>query len=545
VSNYIKQANQPTTDYADEGRLSAKALLRSVIEYTDITGEAKVSLDNLRFNWERLAAAVTSGALVIGRGDDLMIFKIIETHVATYDEVPSSATIHTACNGDVEVEERLKDLREVSPLIRTNFQYHLDMACATERQIQLAVMGRKLQTIATKGLEVVDGKRKTTLKGEADGVKFIKEQLATFEEAAQSSIITMSAADILEPLPLPTWLCKGLRLSPLVGTVMLAGYGDSGKTMFAQYLALCVCSGQPVFGLHEVTQGRVLHLDFEQGGYLTRERYQRLCRGMGIDVQRLIAEDRLRLANFPTQKIDDPATEALLRTTLKNFDLVIIDSFRAASPSTEENSSEARVPLDMLSRVAGERCLPLVIHHSRKPTKDQAGSARMMIRGSSALYDALGGCYVADRRDDGVVALTHEKERLRGSKLAPMAYKIVDVGDPTIANPMGDDLRWGLRIDLVPEGAAESQEDVAHCSMVLDIIVKNPGLSASGIEDRAKDISRSALRGVVAHLVDTDHVKVSIGARGARVHTALKDAYVPKPTGMESEDHYASVMNDV
>lgn len=452
----------------------SKQTLRGVIEYRG----GEVPHDALVSNLKLLTRTVTSGALTWERPDDLRIYQEVARHFGTYGEVASPEIILERCDGDLEVEERLKDIAAVPPLMRTNYLYLVERAVARQREIRFEAILRAGQAIRTKGVEVGEGRDKRMLKGLADAQRYVREQLDAYEVTEQAGLVSMSAADIMKPLDPPTWSCEGLRLSPQVGTIMLAGYGDSAKTMLAQNMALSFASGMAVFGVHPVRQGRVLHIDYEQGEYLTRERYQRLARAMGIDLDALVREDRLRLACFPAAKLDDPATEALLKAAVTGFDVVIIDSLRAASPKTEENSSEARIPLDMLSRVCAGTTLPLVIHHARKPTRDQAGSARMSIRGSSALYDALGGCFVAERMDDGTVTLMHEKERLRGLKLDPISYRIVDV-------PKGDDPRWGLRVELVPNRAEDvSRTNLALYEQVLSIIAGHPGVTTRELRTR-------------------------------------------------------------
>src|SRR5687768_17999122 len=44
---------------------------------------------------------------------------------------------------------------------------------------------------------------------------------------------------------------------------------------------VCIATGTRVFGMHPVRQGRVMHLDYEQGRRLTRTRYQRLAAALG------------------------------------------------------------------------------------------------------------------------------------------------------------------------------------------------------------------------------------------------------------------------
>jgi hypothetical protein len=91
----------------------------------------------------------------------------------------------------------------------------------------------------------------------------------------------MTAVEIYAPLPAIEWTLRRLELAPGAPS-MFAGYGFSGKTLAAMALAQAMVAGREVWGQLEVEQGPVLHLDYEQGDWLTRRRYQRLARGMEI-----------------------------------------------------------------------------------------------------------------------------------------------------------------------------------------------------------------------------------------------------------------------
>ena len=83
----------------------------------------------------------------------------------------------------------------------------------------------------------------------------------------------LDVSAIFEPLPPLNYLVESLDLC--VGPPMLfAGYGFSGKTIAAQSMALSIATGERVWGAFSARQGRVIHIDYEQGPWLTRNRYQ-------------------------------------------------------------------------------------------------------------------------------------------------------------------------------------------------------------------------------------------------------------------------------
>jgi hypothetical protein len=199
---------------------------------------------------------------------------------------------------------------------------------------------------------------------------------------------------------------------------LFAGVGFSGKTVASQSLALSVAAGTKAWGSYPVRRGRVLHPDYEQGKHLSCTKYQRLAAPMMIGPADIA--DRLVLVPMPQIYLDSPAAEAFYEERCKGFDLVIIDSLRAACPSMEV--------LDMLNRVSGKTgaCF-VVIHHARKPQKDSPGGARASIRGSGAIFDACGSVLVFDGSDKGEpVRVTHEKARTTGRLADDFLLRIED-----------------------------------------------------------------------------------------------------------------------
>lgn len=256
----------------------------------------------------------------------------------------------------------------------------------------------------------------------------------------------LTAPVIFAPLGPVRWLCEALDSAP-GAPLLVAGYGYSGKTLAMQDFALAVATGTPAWGRFPVRAGRVLHVDYEQGAYLTRMRYQRLARARGIDPVAL--NGKLVLASLPTGYIDEERSQPAISRLCEGFDFVLIDSFRAACPHTDENSSVARIPLDFLTRVSEETGASFaVIHHARKPSRDAQGGQRMTLRGSGALYDACGSLLILGREKGLPVAVSHEKARVSGHTLPDFRLETEDV-------PVGGDPKGGLRITYLDAVAVE------------------------------------------------------------------------------------------
>ena len=235
---------------------------------------------------------------------------------------------------------------------------------------------------------------------------------------------TMSADGIFAQLAPVKYLLAGLDICPGAPT-LVAGYGFSGKTISLQSAALSIAAGLPVWGTFAVRQGRVLHVDHEQGAHLTRSKYQRLAASMLIAPSDIA--DRLVLVPMPLVYLDG-AVEGFYTDKCTGFDLVIIDSLRAACPTLEENDSGARAVLDMLNRVSNKTgaCF-VVLHHARKPQPNSAGGARASIRGSGAIFDACGSVLVFDGADRGEpIRVSHEKARTSGRCAEDFLLRIED-----------------------------------------------------------------------------------------------------------------------
>ena len=152
---------------------------------------------------------------------------------------------------------------------------------------------------------------------------------------------------------------------------LVAGYGFSGKTIALQSMALSLAAGRSVWGVHLGPAKRVLHVDLEQGERLTRRRYQRLAHSMGLDLAEL--GDSIAVAVMPKLGLHEQHAAAW-KALMAGYDLVMVDSLRAATGGIDENSSEMRGALDLLGQASeATGCHGIVIHHSRKPTEDSKG----------------------------------------------------------------------------------------------------------------------------------------------------------------------------
>lgn len=334
----------------------------------------------------------------------------------------------------------------------------------------------------------------------------------------------IGSAALAEPLGPVPWLVPGLYLAPGAPT-MIAGYGYSRKTLAMQDLALAVASGGDVWGTYHATRGRVVHLDYEQGRRLTQDRYQRLARARGIDLPAL--GDALRLVVFPPLYLDTPNSadakraEDIMCRACDGAQLLILDSFRASCPSIEENSSEARRPLDMLGRVSNRTgATVIVVHHARKPADDSpAARAAYTIRGSSAIFDACANIFVFNGMKGEPTKVHHEKERITGMTIEDIGLDATDVQSDT--NP-----RWGLHVrtlDAAQLGgpqkkAADRLADAER--KVLDVLQGNPGVSKRTVRELVDGVRGTTVDVALERLERAGRVRNMGDAKGGAKYFA-------------------------
>jgi len=250
-------------------------------------------------------------------------------------------------------------------------------------------------------------------------------------------VALLDAKQLAKPLPELDYLIPDLGIAS-GAPVLFAGYGYSGKTVSLQSMALSIASDLPVWGIYGAKRGRVLHLDFEQGQRVTSDRYQRLARGMGFELAEL--GDRLKVAVNPEVYLQDADALDVYKRLFEGYDLVLLDSLRAAAPKADENSSEVRRYIDLANRAAEPHgAVVAIVHHARKPKADDPEGAKFKVRGSSALYDACGSLFIYEGAKDSPTRVSHEKCRNRGITIGDFGFRVEDVR-------LGDDPRAALRV---------------------------------------------------------------------------------------------------
>lgn len=368
---------------------------------------------------------------------------------------------------------------------------------------------------------------KATFERNADELAAEEERWAIQDEAStvvkvlslapKPAFALLDGAGIAAPLPPIRWLCESLCLIAGGGRpLMISGYGDTGKTFALQELALAVAAGLPTVwgGVSIQLAGPVAHLDYEQGNFLTRWRYQRLAFGLNINLAAL--GERLRLSVMPSHNLVSPGTERHLTVLCTGLALLVVDNLNAACPGVDENASTAAEPLQMLGRVSERTgCCIVVLHHEGKPPAEGGRAAAHRMRGSSAIHGALGGA-VSFVRDEGLVRVEPSKSPL-GGQPEVRHFRFVDTGlhDENTKRSEGLRLEW-----LPPEQVSQEREKrqakvaIPIRESLLAVITSQPGISKSAAVELAAGKSDSK-RQAIAALISEGLVRIEIGPKNA------------------------------
>ncbi len=252
----------------------------------------------------------------------------------------------------------------------------------------------------------------------------------------------MSWRQVAAPLPVVKWSLEALGIAPGAVTI-IGGAGGGGKTMALQAMIVAIASGKKVWGEFPVEQGRAIHIDYEQGDRITRERYQRIANAMRVDLNEL-PEDSFGLATLPRFAMKaDQATEDTIVRVCEGARVAVLDAFRGAFPDARENDSDVRKHLDMLQH-ASERTgtTMIVIAHSRKASEDT--DVRSSLRGSSALFDSAQTVYMLDGENGKPTRVHNTKDRVLGG----INGKLRETFGIKIEDEIGvhGDRRWGLGV---------------------------------------------------------------------------------------------------
>jgi replicative DNA helicase len=236
-------------------------LLRGVIDF-----DGAVTQENLGVNYRRLAES----NLKWMKSSDERIFAFVKDYFARQLELPQSQRVldYFQREDDLEVIERVQDIRSAHPYVRTNYCDLLKELVERQNTIKMEGVIKQVQDIIHKGITIGKGKDLKVYKG-------LKDALVFFNQKASDLIPTMGEARISADARVDTvtaWqtyeivkvnkdksygkftglqgidqVCKGIKPGELwVHAAPPAG----GKTMFAMNWAYNVTTRQRTNALY-------------------------------------------------------------------------------------------------------------------------------------------------------------------------------------------------------------------------------------------------------------------------------------------------------
>ena len=303
--------------------------------------------------------------------------------------------------------------------------------------------------------------------------------------APEPPFFLRTARDIrTKELPDIQWVCEALSLAP-GAPGLCTGYSGVGKTTALQDLALAVATpGRRWLNCFEVRHGLVAHVDLEQGEQQTYRTY----RALGIDET---CDKTLECSVLPQWQLTDPENMAALARLAVGRTLIIIDSFRAACLSGDENASEFAAPLADLSKISEiTGCAFILNHHSGKNNDDRMKSAR----GTSAITAACSVHWSFERKNlDPGTRPCLELVKSRNHATDKMVWK-------TYVEKVGTSEAFALHARA---DAGSTPEDVELDAAILDAVrsdsIRNLKALSDVIGRRHQDVCVAAKRLGVAY----------------------------------------------
>ncbi len=205
------------------------------------------------------------------------------------------------------------------------------------------------------------------------------------------------------------------------GVTMFSGAQASCKSMLANYLAICVATGESFFGLYKVEKGNVLIIDEENGRGRLRNRFIRFCNDMKISLKDIDIDFMI----YQNIKMDNITYRNIFRQYIidRKPALIICDSMVRMMVGDEDKAKDVRKVFETIKNL---NVAWLLLHHQGKGVKGVMG-----IRGSgdwSAMCDNTFCLESHGRKGDNIFEIKHEK--VRDAELVnTFKFKVLDVVD--------------------------------------------------------------------------------------------------------------------
>ncbi len=237
-----------------------------------------------------------------------------------------------------------------------------------------------------------------------------------------SAFRVRTGPEIWAPLEPPEYLVEPVFVRGCLA--LIVAYGASLKTWIEIDGALSISMGEAWLAMYPTRQGPALLIDFESGDYELRRRLHKVARGREWE----IPIDGISFVSMPEFSLaDDGFFEALLPLA-EAHRFIGIDSLAAGSGGIDENDARFARSLQRLKSIASTTgCVIAVLHRARKGGGEDSDE-REMVRGTSAIFNAVDVVLQLRRADEGSFTMRQTKAR-GGKSIDPVTVRVDDTAN--------------------------------------------------------------------------------------------------------------------
>lgn len=192
---------------------------------------------------------------------------------------------------------------------------------------------------------------------------------------------------------------------------IIGGQSGVGKSWIAMDMALSIATGTPWLDAFATTPGKVVYIDEEGSRSGAYKRLMALMKGRGITGQRGIP---LHMVIRKSLKFDSPEGLATISRIIYDTQptVVICDTLVRMHTGEENSARDMARFFDLSSQLREAYGVAIgFIHHTRKPSKEDAGDLADMMRGSGDIRGWPDSILIAKKLEGVGMELHHAKSR--------------------------------------------------------------------------------------------------------------------------------------
>lgn len=291
-----------------------------------------------------------------------------------------------------------------------------------------------------------------------------------------------------------SWIVRDLL--PKKGITILSGDPGSFKTWSTLHFALCVSSGEPVFGQFETTKSNVLIIDEEDGVELLQQRLLALSADKNSEIYFMV------MSGF---KSDDPNKMDELKRHIKKYNIrvVIIDSLIRIHGGEENSSKDIAKMFEGLRSLTAFGVTILINHHHRKKGPEQQYDQSPM-RGSSDILAAI-DCHMQIKHKDDGLRIIQTKNRFQ-QEIQPFNVAIVSDNNKITLLYSG-------------EGSLDDKTDKAKNAIIKLLTDSDEYIGRQEINQNLSGIvGENSIGKMLEHLQKEGRINVLIGSKGKKTY---------------------------